>query len=115
VPPIDLAQVLDDLAGDKAFLEEIVGLFLADAPTSIDQLQTAIAMDDASQIREIAHSLKGAVAALGATTAYALAAELEAMGQAGDLQGAATVLPRLDDAIHEIAAFFAEPDWSAGL
>ena len=40
-----------------------------------------MAMGDASQTREIAHSLKGAVAALGATTAYALAAELEAMGQ----------------------------------
>jgi len=55
------------------------------------------------------------VAALGATTAYALAAELEAMGQAGDLQSAATILPRLDDALHEIAAFVAEPDWVTGL
>ncbi len=55
------------------------------------------------------------MAALGATTAYALAAELEAMGQAGDLHGAATVLPKLDDAIHEIAAFFAEPDWVSSL
>jgi len=63
----------------------------------------------------LSNSLKGAVAALGATTAYALAAELEAMGQAGDLQSAATVLPRLDDAIHEIAAFFAEPDWVSSL
>jgi len=74
-----------------------------------------MAMGDASQTREIAHSLKGAVAALGATTAYALAAELEAMGQAGDLHGATTVLPRLDDAIHEIVAFFAEPDWVSSL
>ena len=74
-----------------------------------------MAMGDASQTREIAHSLKGAVAALGATTAYALAAELEAMGQAGDLQSAATILPRLDDALHEIAAFFAEPDWGSSL
>jgi CheY-like chemotaxis protein/HPt (histidine-containing phosphotransfer) domain-containing protein len=115
VPPIDLAQALDDLDGEKALLEEIVELFLADAPTSLDQLRTTIAMGDANQTREIAHSLKGAVAALGATMAYALAAELEAMGHAGDLQGAATVLPKLDDAIHEIAAFFAEPDWVAGL
>ena len=37
------------------------------------------------------------------------------MGHVGDLQGAAAVLPRLDDAIHEIAAFFAEPDWADSL
>jgi len=111
VPPIDLAQALDDLGGEKALLEDITALFLADAPVSIDQLRTAIARGDAGQTREIAHSLKGAVAALGATTAYAIAAELEAMGHAGDLQGAAAVLHRLDDEIHAIAAFFAEPDW----
>jgi HPt (histidine-containing phosphotransfer) domain-containing protein len=89
VPPIDLAQALDYLAGDKVLLEDIAALFMADAPVSIDQLQTAIAMGDASQTREIVHSLKGAVAALGAATAYAIAAELEAMAQAEDLQGAA--------------------------
>jgi HPt (histidine-containing phosphotransfer) domain-containing protein len=92
-----------------------VVLFLADAPVSIDQLRTAIAMGDASQTREIAHSLKSAVAALGATTAYAIAAKLEAMAQAGDLQGAEAVLHRFNDEIHAIAAFFAEPDWANGL
>ena len=40
VPPIDLAQALDDLAGDKTLLEDIVAQFLADAPVSIDQLQS---------------------------------------------------------------------------
>jgi hypothetical protein len=55
------------------------------------------------------------VAALGATTAYAIAAELEALGNAGDLQDAEAVLHRLDDEIHAIAAFFAEPDWANGL
>jgi hypothetical protein len=53
VPPIDLAQALDDLTGDKVLLEDIVALFMADTPVSIDQLQTAIAMGDASQTREI--------------------------------------------------------------
>jgi signal transduction histidine kinase/HPt (histidine-containing phosphotransfer) domain-containing protein len=115
VPPIDLAQVLDDLAGDKALLEDIVALFLADAPVSIDQLRTAIATGDVNQTRETAHSLKGAVAALGATTACAIAAELEAMGHTGDLRGAVTVVQKLDDEIHTIAAFFAEPDWADGL
>jgi hypothetical protein len=37
-PPIDLAQALDDLGGDKALLQDIVALFLEDAPVSIDQL-----------------------------------------------------------------------------
>jgi hypothetical protein len=40
VPPIDLAQALDDLAGDKTLLEDIVAQVLADAPGSIDQLQS---------------------------------------------------------------------------
>ena len=96
--------------GEKAILEEMAELFLTDAPACLDKLRTAVATGDAGQTGQTAHSLKGAVGALGATTAYALAAELEAMGQAGHLEGAATVLQRLDDEIHEVAAFFAEPD-----
>jgi two-component system sensor histidine kinase/response regulator len=111
-PPIDLVQALNAVDGEKAILEEMAELFCADAPACLDKLRTAVATGDADQTGRIAHSLKGAVGALGATTVYALAAELEAMGQAGRMQGATTVLQRLEDAIHEVAAFFAEPGWT---
>ncbi len=106
---------MDAVDGEKATLEEIARLFLLDAPVCLDKLRTAVATGDAGQTGRAAHSLKGAVAVLGATTAYALAADLEAMGQAGHLEGAATVLQRLADEIGEVAAFFADPDWAACL
>jgi signal transduction histidine kinase/CheY-like chemotaxis protein/HPt (histidine-containing phosphotransfer) domain-containing protein len=111
VPPLDLAQALDTVDGEKALLEDMAAVFLTDAPAWLDKLRTAVATGDTSQTGRIAHSLKGAVGALGATTAYALAAELEAMGQAGRLEGTVTVLGRLEDEIQKVVTFLTTPGW----
>jgi len=111
VPPLDLAQALDTVDGEKALLEDMAAVFLTDAPAWLDKLQTAVATGDTSQTGRLAHSLKGAVGALGATTAYALAAELEAMGQAGHPEGTATVLGSLEDEIQKVVTFLTAPGW----
>ncbi|MGE3536593.1 MAG: response regulator [Candidatus Tectimicrobiota bacterium] len=109
LPVVDVAQALAAVEGDKALLGEMAQLFLADVPLRLDGLRAALAAGDTGQIVHIAHSLKGAASAIGCRTVCALASELEALGLAGQQQGAAAVLQNLESAVHAVAVFFAEP------
>jgi CheY-like chemotaxis protein len=78
--PVDVAQLLDRLDGDRILLAELVELFRADFPANLLAAQRAIDSHNAGGLRTTAHALKGALANLSATQASELAAELEAMG-----------------------------------
>jgi two-component system, sensor histidine kinase and response regulator len=109
--PIDLTAALRTVDGDAELLVELTETFRQDYPTHLAALQEAFAQHNASQLERSAHSLKGAVAVLGATTAYTIAAELEAMGQDIRLDGASTLIEELESELARIVAFFAESDW----
>jgi len=110
-PPLDLSATLRAVEGDKALLTELATLFLNDCPQRLDELRQAVASDDAARTERAAHGLKGAVANFGAEAAYALAAELEAMGRRGDLAGARSVLPRLDQEVGRLIARLVAAGW----
>jgi HPt (histidine-containing phosphotransfer) domain-containing protein len=77
-------------------------------PKYLAELRGAVVHRDAAQLAHCAHSLKGAVAVLHATTAYSLAAVLETSGPAARLENVPTVLEKLDEELTRIIAFFAE-------
>jgi signal transduction histidine kinase/CheY-like chemotaxis protein/HPt (histidine-containing phosphotransfer) domain-containing protein len=110
-PPIDLIAALHTVDGDKDLLSDIAEIFRHDYPRHLEALGEAVSRKDALQIEYTAHSLKGALATLSATTAYSLAAELETMGQTAQLAGASAVIDKLEGELARIVAFFAEPGW----
>jgi HPt (histidine-containing phosphotransfer) domain-containing protein len=59
-------------------------------------MRSKASIDGSTPIESGAHSLKGAVRIFGVTAAYNLANELETLGRAADLLGAATILPMLE-------------------
>jgi GAF domain-containing protein/CheY-like chemotaxis protein/HPt (histidine-containing phosphotransfer) domain-containing protein len=111
--PIDLSTALVTVEGDHALLADMVALLVEDYPTQAVALRQALADDDAPQVERLGHSLKGALGAIGATTAQTLASELETRGRAAQLEGASTVLEKLERELARVAAFFAEPGWAA--
>ena len=56
-----------------------------------------------------AHNLKGALGAIGATTASTLAAQLEAMGHEAHLDGAARLIERLEGELARMTSFWSGP------
>jgi HPt (histidine-containing phosphotransfer) domain-containing protein len=74
-------------------------------------LREAFRQCNASQLERSAHHLKGAMVAVGATTACTLAAELETMGRSTHLDGAMDRIEELETELARIVAFFAEPGW----
>ena len=109
--PIDLATALGAVDGDRSLLSEMAEILRQNYPKQLANLRESLRHCDTPLLERTAHGVKGAMAALGAMTAYTLAAELETLGRNGRLEGAATALDKLEDELARLTAFFAEPEW----
>jgi CheY-like chemotaxis protein/HPt (histidine-containing phosphotransfer) domain-containing protein len=82
--------------GDRAFVVEIIGTFLRDAPALLETIRGALEHEEAEQLRRAAHTLKSNGRIFGATRLADLCQELEAMSTAETRPGAAGLLAQLD-------------------
>jgi HPt (histidine-containing phosphotransfer) domain-containing protein len=100
-------------AGMPSVLGRVIKLFLDGAPGQIAVLRAAAAAADAARLREVAHSLKSASANLGATDFSDGCRELEMMGRAGRLEGAADAVAALERSFIQVSeSLLALPeDW----
>jgi len=93
-------KVFDDLAasvgGDMTFLGELIDTYFNDAAELLATMRRALADGSVEEFRRAAHSLKSNSANLGAMKLSALAKELEMMGKAGVLDGAADKIARAE-------------------
>jgi HPt (histidine-containing phosphotransfer) domain-containing protein len=98
-PAVDgvvLSRLADpEYGGDPAFLTELIDLFLAEAPRSLDQLRAALALDNSAALATPAHHLQGSAANLGARQVKLLCTELERLGRLGSTEGARDLLEQL--------------------
>lgn len=107
------AHLARSAAGSKKLMQSLAISFLADAPKRIANIQSAIAQKNAELLATTAHALKGSVAIFGAAKAVAAARNLEAMGRAGNLEGASGEFRTLEDELsgvkRELLAIAAKP------
>jgi two-component system sensor histidine kinase/response regulator len=96
---LDEALALSRVGGDSDLLREIVELFLADYPCTLDKIRSAVSARDATAIEQHAHSLKGSVSTFGADNAFNAALELERQGRTGDLADVEAGLSQLEGAL----------------
>ncbi|MGH8548797.1 MAG: response regulator [Methylococcales bacterium] len=76
-PVCNLKAALETLDGDRELLEDMISLFLEDAPIRLEVLQRAQAIRDADSLAEAAHAFKGMVLHFHAAKCRELAADLE--------------------------------------
>jgi HPt (histidine-containing phosphotransfer) domain-containing protein len=86
MPVIDKAtfEELRQISGAD-FINELIDVFLEEAPAMIQNMQVALAKKDVDSFRRNAHSLKSNANTFGATELGALARELEWMGRENNL------------------------------
>lgn len=70
----------------------IIDLFISELPNYINELRQAIVSGDGENLYLVAHKFKGACSNLGAKSMVELCKHLEALGRAGELQQANTVI-----------------------
>ncbi len=110
LPPdrIDRESLLEIVGQDEGLLRELAGLFLADKPRLMAEIQDSVTRGDCAKLDRAAHTLKGSVGNFGARHAAQLAARLEKMGRDKNLQGAAEAFAELDKEIARVSAALAE-------
>ena len=101
----DYEELLQRCSGDSAFLAQIVGRFPPRALSDLEQIERSLSVRDASALAKIAHRLKGAGANLSATRVRERAAQLEAIGRAGDLDAAQTCFSTLRNEVEKFIEY----------
>jgi len=85
--PFDPALLFREF-GDEALVRDLARLAIETTPAQADAVQAAVSGNDAAALRAAAHRLRGSIVTFGMPAAVETAGKLEAMGAAGDLNGA---------------------------
>jgi HPt (histidine-containing phosphotransfer) domain-containing protein len=80
---------LEAIGGDREFLSELLQVYFDDSPKLLATMSSALAAGEPAEFRRAAHSLKSNSASFGAMHLSRMCKELEDMGKAGTLDGAA--------------------------
>ncbi|HEY1787070.1 MAG TPA: response regulator [Verrucomicrobiae bacterium] len=91
-PPIEMDRLAELADGDKDTLRELVELFTKQTTRQLSQMEAAVQANKAEELRHLAHSCKGASATMGMAPLAAIFHELEKLGRAGVVDGAAPFL-----------------------
>lgn len=101
-PSFNLEAALDLVEQDEALLRAMITLFLEHGLHDLAAIQQAVVAQDAGALARTAHRLKGALVQFGSSAALAAACQLEAMGKAAALHGAAEGYATLDSELRRL-------------
>ena len=108
--PVDMAMILDRCAGDTKFTAAVICRFRAQIPVEMNSLQQALSNGDIEVARRTAHNLKSMTAFLSATTASALAGQLEDLARANRLSDTADIMRSFQIELDRVTQWLAESD-----
>jgi CheY-like chemotaxis protein/HPt (histidine-containing phosphotransfer) domain-containing protein len=92
-PPVfDPAYLREQVGDDPAFVEELIGHFLEDAPQQIEAMRAACERADADALEHAAHTLKANARTFGAERLARLCQTLEERGNEGRTDAPTTAL-----------------------
>jgi HPt (histidine-containing phosphotransfer) domain-containing protein len=87
-------QELSESTGPD-FLSQLIADFVQDTTASLEALQAAVHAGNAETLAQVAHSLKGSSASIGALGMADLCATLQALGRRGAVTEAAPLVEQL--------------------
>lgn len=99
----DRVGALDMMAGNGPLLKTAALIFLSEYGNKMTRLETGLHERSSEDLALIAHSLKGMAAQLGGHAAYQAAVEVEELIESGNLAEAATLFPKMQEAMQRFA------------
>jgi HPt (histidine-containing phosphotransfer) domain-containing protein len=103
MPVID-EKTFDELKqmSGAEFINELIDTFLDDSPKLIEEMGSALKVNNVDSFRRAAHSLKSNAATFGASELFALAKELEILGKENKLNETGDRLRALEEAYESV-------------
>jgi two-component system sensor histidine kinase/response regulator len=95
-------ELLERVDGDRELLAELLELLRKDYPVQIKAMRRAIAENDGKALEHVAHSMKGALGNLAATSGAGIASDLEKIGKSGHAAQAQARLAELEDELDRV-------------
>ena len=106
INPINMARLDQISRGDKEMQREFLQIFIEEAEANLEQLESALSVNDIVKATRHAHALKGSSGNVGVPSMQAVAAQLERQARSSEsLEGAAELVAQLKqtlDAVKEI-------------
>src|SRR5262245_35354918 len=81
----DFSAALNYVGGDRALLDELLGIFVEDAPFRMEAIRCAFAGREAADLTWEVYTIKGAFKVIGAAMVAGLAQGLEVLGRDGNM------------------------------
>ncbi|HUF75842.1 MAG TPA: response regulator, partial [Longimicrobiales bacterium] len=97
--PFNRDALLARVESDLDLLRTLVGVFKADRPQRMEEIESAVDTDDAAALSAAAHTMKGALSVFGAEPARSIAEDLENRGRMGQMDGVRELCDRLSEAV----------------
>lgn len=88
--------------GSSSILDELIGMYLEEAPSHIANLQAAAKASNAAALGRIAHAFKSASANVGASQLSEMCRQVERHAKAGEVALAAALIDRLEAHFHTL-------------
>ncbi len=104
-PPFVLTELLERCMGNAAIATLLLDKFEQQLSADVRAIQERLAVRDAEQIGRTAHALKGAAGALAAATLRDLAAEIETLSRANQLDSIAQEFTSLRSEVERCVAY----------
>lgn len=100
--PVNLAD-LDEIAqGDSNFQRELLQVFLEDAFVYLNEIKTALSIEDFENLARYAHQIKGSSATVAVQRMPELAASLETQAKNNQLSGASELITELEQILERV-------------
>jgi two-component system, sensor histidine kinase and response regulator len=90
-PPVDVERLSEVTTDNPEKLRRFLDTYLKQAEEILDGLDRAIQSGAGKDVRQLAHKLNGASSSLGMVAVVPLLAQLERMGESGQLNGASAL------------------------
>jgi two-component system, sensor histidine kinase and response regulator len=101
-PPLDAADLLERLNGDRELLADLVAIFKTESERVLQEIRQLIFACDAPHLERVAHRLRGSVMAFGAVPAARAAREVETLARNGELTDAEDYVCSLEREIRQL-------------
>ena len=95
---LDYETLVDRCVGNADFAERILNKFMDRFDTDVEQLDRGLSQQNGEQVAQVAHRIKGAAASISAVEVSQVAADIERLARADQLEEVPAGLSRLQEA-----------------